>query len=272
MDYARPRWGMAALDKKQVDELIEKYRALAEKEQRRIDELEERNAHLVEAISSSLTVPAAAFGMGYLRGYYGEKATILGISIDAGIGLFLHGLAACFGISLNKGVQTAAKLFHDLANGAFACWAAAMGAELGLKKRMEEPAPLPASQPNTGAEELPKRAPRPMTHEELAAIKAPMALNTEPAMQQPPPVSAPLTAPWPPPITPQQETSPISNNPPMPYQFAQRWQVNPEADMRALLQSVGAPSDPNTVMHLLTHENPGEEFRMILRRARAPAV
>jgi hypothetical protein len=57
-----------------------------------------------------------------------------------------------------------------------------------------------------------------------------------------------------------------------PFRFTQRWAVDPEADMRALLLSHGAPSDSNTVMHLLSHENAGEELKAIVRRARAPAM
>lgn len=152
-----------------MDELLAKHRTKAERDQKRIDELEERNAHFAEAISSSLTVPASAFGMSYVRAYYGETASVFGIPIDAAVGLLLHGLAACFGFSSNKGAQTAAKVAHDVANGALGSWTAAIGAELGLKKRLEKAIPVP--QPNTGAEEMPQRASRPLTREDLAAIK-----------------------------------------------------------------------------------------------------
>lgn len=267
----------SSLDKKQVDELIEKYSALAEKKQRRVDELEKRNAHLAAEICSGLIVPASAFGLSYVRAYYGERASILGIPIDSAVGLFLHGLAACFGFSLNKTARTAAKIAHDVANGAFASWASATGAELGLKKRMERP--LPAPQPNTGAREIPPRPSRPMTHEDLAAITAAIASNGQPAMPEPQPVHAPLPAPTPslPPLNGQPAPVMMSANPSLPptpqkpFRFTQRWAVDPEADMRALLQSVGVPADSNTVNHLLTHENPGDEFKVILQRARAPA-
>lgn len=73
----------SSLEKKQIDELLAKYRTIAEREQRRVDELEEQNAHFVEAISSTLTVPASAFGMSYVRAYYSETASISGIPIDA---------------------------------------------------------------------------------------------------------------------------------------------------------------------------------------------
>lgn len=197
-----------------IDEDLAKYRARAERDQERIDELEARNTHFADELRSSLVVPSAAFAMGYVRGYYGEKATIFGMSIDAGVSLFFHGIAAFLGCVANKGAQTVAKLFHGVANGALACWTAATGAELGLKKRMETPVPAPAPQPVMGAQETPQRAPRPMTHEELAAIKADMphgatspltheelaafaafaaspALNTQPPMQERPPAPAP---------------------------------------------------------------------------------
>lgn len=313
MMYAA-RWAMAAsLDEKEVDALIEKYRALAEKGQQRANELEEQNAHLLDTIVSSLIVPASAYGLSFARAYYGERASILGIPIDAAVGLFLKGLAALLGFFSDKGAQVAAKVAHDVANGAIASWSAAAGAELGLKKRMEKPVPLPLPNtgaaelppvssralthedlaaitgavplPNTRAAEIPPRSSRALTHEDLAAITGTMALNTQPA---PPPVAAPPPMPMPaqqsPPRPPLNgHPAPVmasaapaatSTLPPThqkPFRFTQRWPVNPEADMRGLLQSVGAPADPNTVNHLLSHENPGDEFKVILQRARAPS-
>lgn len=274
----------ASLDEKEVDALIEKYRALAAKEQRRADELEESNEHLLDALRSSVLVPASAYGLSYARAYYGERASILGIPIDAAIGILLKGIAALLGFFSDKGAQVAAKVAHDVANGAFASWGAAAGAELGLKKRMEKPVPVPL--PNTGATETPPLSSRAMTHEDLAAIKAGMALNTQPAMAGPPPTPAPWYTPAPMPVAnpvqetmaaanasaqvPQLPTPPQPTPHPKPFRFTQRWSVDPEADMRALLQSVGAPADPNTVNHVLSHENPGDEFKVILRRARAP--
>jgi hypothetical protein len=158
--------------------------------------LEKRNAHFVDEISSSLTIPASAFGLSYVRAYYGETSSICGIPIDAAIGLLLKGFAALLGLSSNKGARTAAKVAHDVANGAIASWAAATGAELGMKKRMEKPLLAPLT--NIGAKELPPRSSRPLTHEDLAAIQAAMALNTQPAMPQQLPVPAPLSAPAPP--------------------------------------------------------------------------
>lgn len=260
----------SSLEKKQVDELLAKYRTIAEREQRRVDELEEQNAYLVDTVSSSLLVPSSAFVMSFARAYYGETASVFGLPIDAAVGLLLKGFAALLGFAPNKGAQTAAKIAHDVANGALASWTAARGAELGLKKRMEKPVPLPP--PNAGAENTPKRAPEPATHKDLEAINAAMALQTQPAMPEQPLVPAPLP-------TPAQvmtsatpaATSALPPTPQKPFRFTQRWAVNPEADMRALLQSLGAPSDSNTVMHLLSHENPSEELKAIVQRARAPA-
>ena len=262
----------AALDQKQVEDFIERYRAVAHKEQRRVDELEERNEHLVGEILSSLIVPTSAFGLSYARAYFGENASIFGIPIDAMVGMLLKGFAALLGFSSDKEAQSAAKVAHDVANGAIASWSANAGATLGLKKRMEKPVPAP--QPNTGATEMPPHSSRPMTHEDLAAIKAAMALNTQPAMPQQLPAPASLPAP-----VPDEQHAPIMTSatpdlpstPQRPFRFTQRWAVDPEADMRALLQSVGAPSDPNAVNHLLRHENPGDELKVILQRARAPA-
>lgn len=308
----------SSLEKKQIDELLAKYRASAEREQRRVDELERRNTHFVEQISSSLIVPASAFATSYARAYYGDEASsICGVPIDAAAGLLLKALATLLGFSTDKGPQTAAKFLHDFANGALASWTTKLGADFGAKKRMEKP--LPAPRPHTGAEGTPERAPAPITHEEFAAMTAATVLNTKPAMPEwpaaPPRPHAPPPAP--PPMPAQQTTSPppttepvaakgpaptpapqspmppwpplneratpatasarpaaaptVPSTPQKPYRFTQRWEVNPEAEMRALLQSLGAPSDPNTVAHVLMHENPEEEFKAIVRRARAPA-
>ena len=173
----------ASLDQRQVDELIAKYRALAKKGQRRVDELEERNEHLVDAIRSSLIVPASAFGMSYVRAYYGERSSIFGIPIDAMVGMLLKGFAALLGFSSDKGAQTTAKVAHDIANGAIASWSAAAGAALGMKKRMEKPVPAP--QPNSGATKVRPGSATAVTHEDLAAIKASTALHNPPAMQGP---------------------------------------------------------------------------------------
>lgn len=261
----------SSLDTKQVDALIEKYRAMGAREQRRVDELDEQNENTLQEICTSLLVPGAAYGMSYARGYFGEKASIWGIPIDAAAGLFMHALAACFDISVDKGSQRAGKFMHDIANGALASWAAGLGRDFGAKKQMEKP--LPAPQPHTGAEETPKRAPRPMTYEDLAAIKAAMASNTQEVMPERPPAPAPVHTPPPaPPVvaSAKSETAPAaSSTPQKAYRFVQR-AIDPEAEMRALLQSVGAPSDPNTVAHVLAHEKPAEEFWAIVHRARAP--
>jgi len=182
------------------------------------------------------------------------------------------------GFSSEKEAQVAAKVAHDVANGALASWSANAGAALGTKKRMDKP--LPAPQPNTGAEQMPRHSSRMLTHEDLAAISAAMATNTQPTMPAPAPYPVPSPEPVPPhPLLNGQPTPGLMNaptalpsTPQKPYRFTQRWAVDPEADMRALLQSVGAPADPNTVNHLLTHKNPGEEFKVILQRARAPSV
>jgi len=293
----------SSLDTKRIDELIEKYRAIAVREQRRVDEAVEQNENVLQEICSSMLVPGAAFGMSYARGYFGEKASIWGIPIDATTGLFMHALAACFDLSVDKRAQRAGKFLHDIANGAFASWTASLGAEFGARKRMEKP--LPAPQPHTGAEETPTRAPRPMTYEDLAAIKAAMAANTIPMMPERQPTPPPMFAPQngnplsagakvPAPVPIAQSALPVQsalNGQPAPgmsnavtpalfstaqqkpFRFTQRSVVDCEAEMRNLLQSHGAPSDPKTVAHVLTHENPNEAFRAIvgaLDRRRKP--
>lgn len=238
------RWGMAAaLDQKQVEELLAKYRALAEKGQRRIDELEERNEHLVGEILSSLIVPTSAFGLSYARAYFGDSSSILGISIDAAVGMLLKGLATLLGFSSDKGAQVAAKVAHDVANGAFASWSATAGAALGMKKRMEKPVPAP--QPNAGAAELPPLSSRALTHEDLAAITASMALNAQPAMPQPP--TAPVPAPVPATAIPQH----TSLNPPAPTMNFPRRSLT-AARTVGIAEAVGAawpqmPPQPNSM-------------------------
>ncbi len=276
-----------ALGVEQIEALLEKNRALVARERERVNELKTQNADTLQEICSSLVVPTSAFGISYVRAYFGERASIAGIPIDAGIGLILKVVAACFGFSVNKGAQRVGQFFHDIANGALASWTAALGAEFGAKKRLEKPVSAPPPQPVMGALATPNRATQPMTHEELATIKTAIALKSQPTMpQQSPIVPAPLPSPA------QQTANSIQNSkvaaatapalqstmPPTspsaarkPFRFTQRWAVDPEAEMRTLLQSLGAPADSNTVNHLLSHENPGDEFRVIMRRARAPA-
>jgi len=282
----------SSLERKQIDELLAKYRASAEREQRHVDEFEERNAHLGDAIRSSLVVPTSSFATSYVRAYYGDEASsVCGIPIDAAAGLLLKGFAALFGVSSSKGAQTAAAFLHDIANGALASWTASLGAEFGAMKRMEKPLPVPL--PNTGANEMPKFGPGPLTHADLAAIKAAMSLHTQPAMPGPPPPPAPLPAPapmpmqdmsppptteyiaakMPAPASAKSEAVPLApSTPPKPNRVNQEWTLDPEAEMRALLQSHGAPSDPKTVAYVLTHENSIEAYKQIVGRARAPST
>lgn len=50
------------------------------------------------------------------------------------------------------------------------------------------------------------------------------------------------------------------------------WVLDPEAEMRRLLQSHGAPSDPKTVEYVLTHEKPIEAYKAIVRGAQVPTL
>ncbi len=65
----------------------------------------------LQEICTSLTVPASAFGMSYARGYFGERASILGIPIDACLGLVMKIVGACFGLPASKGGQRVGKFF-----------------------------------------------------------------------------------------------------------------------------------------------------------------
>lgn len=159
------------LDVEQVDALIEKNRALVARERERVNELKTQNADTLQEICTSLIVPASAFGMSYAQAYFGERASIGGISIDSCVGLLMHAVGALFDLSASKGGQRVGKLFHDIANGAFASWTARLGTEYGAKKRLETPLPLPPPQPSVGSTHaMPKPTSGPMTFEELAAI------------------------------------------------------------------------------------------------------
>jgi hypothetical protein len=174
-----------APDVEQIEALLEKNRALVARERERVNELKAQNEDTLQEISTSLTVPASAFGMSYARAYLGEKASIAGIAIDSFVGLLMHAVGACFDLSASKGGQRVGKFLHDIANGALASWTATLGAEYGAKKRLEAPVPLPAPQLQVGAagsaQEMPKRAPEPMTFEDLAAITAARQETTPPA-------------------------------------------------------------------------------------------
>lgn len=257
----------SSLDSKKVDELLDKYRALAEKEQRRVNELEARDAHFVSEVRTSLTVTSSAFGMGFLRGYLGEKANIWGISIDAGVACLFHGLAACLGFSLNKTAQKVGKFFHDLANGALASRMAVIGADLGEQKRKAKPAPAP--QPNTGAVASAQRAPErgsgPMTTEELAAMAMAAALKTPPTVpgRSPDPAQPSATP------TTEPSASATSSSRPKPYRFTQR---DSNAVVRDDLQSIATPPLPDVSesMQKLSEQYSLEKLAPILRWAGIP--
>ncbi|HMY15850.1 MAG TPA: hypothetical protein PKA58_05955 [Polyangium sp.] len=99
-------------------------------------------------VLATVEVVGMAFGMGYIRGYYGEKAAIMGLPVDAATGLLLHGVAYGLGFAGGKVAGFVAFNLHNLANGALATWASATGAQMGLKKRqgVGEDQPLPQPQ------------------------------------------------------------------------------------------------------------------------------
>jgi hypothetical protein len=163
------------LDNETVEALLEKNRTLAARDRERLNELKAQNEDTLQEICTSLIVPTSAFCMSYVRAEFGEKASIAGIAINAGVGLILKFVAGCFDLSASKGGQRVGKFFHDIANGSLASWTSSLGAELGAKKRMEKPVPPPQLQAYTGAQEIPKFGPGPMTHEDLASIKAAMS-------------------------------------------------------------------------------------------------
>ncbi|HRI71935.1 MAG TPA: hypothetical protein PK156_47205, partial [Polyangium sp.] len=138
---------MAQLEQGKVKVVLGKVRNFAASKARRVEELEELNGRIVQNILASLEIGATAFGMGFLRGYYGEKAAILGLPIDAATGLLLHGVAYGLGFAGGKMARFAAQNIHNVANGALATWAAATGAELGLKKRPPVDSPQDPIQP-----------------------------------------------------------------------------------------------------------------------------
>ncbi len=99
-------------------------------------------------VLATVEVVGMAFGMGYIRGYYGEKAAIMGLPVDAATGLLLHGVAYGLGFAGGKVAGFVAFNLHNLANGALATWASATGAEMGLKKRQgPQPQPQPQEVP-----------------------------------------------------------------------------------------------------------------------------
>lgn len=181
------------LDVEQVEALLEKNRALVARERERVNELKTQNADTLQELCTSLIVPASAFGISYAQAYFGERASIGGISIDSCVGLLMHAVGALFDLSASKGGQRVGKFFHDIANGAFASWTARLGAEYGAKKRLETPVLGPAPQPNVGlTHAMPKPTSGPMTFEELAAITGARQEPPVPVTQEAPkPASSP---------------------------------------------------------------------------------
>ncbi len=292
---------VGALDVEQIEALIEKNRALVARERERINELKTQNADTLQEICTSMVVPASAFGMSYARAYFGERASIAGIAIDAGVGLILKLVAGCFGLSVSKGGQRVGKFFHDVANGALASWTAALGAEHGAKKRLE----MTVQQLTVGAVGLSPgtlRMPGPMTHEELAAITTATSMPNAGAVESVPPTPTPISAPMdyghiaaiaaamstPPPIpqqrapTPAQpptpQPAPESKQPPAaagqkPYRFTQSREA-PLPDSRAAFASGGIYPirDIDKNLPRPSKENALNNLDEILRWARLPLV
>ena len=153
------------------------------------------------------------------------------------------------------------------------------------------PLPLPVQQETKPAMVEQPPAPLPRPH---APPPAPLPLPVQHKMTPPPstePVAAkePVSAPPPQSATPHRPplneransvagsatsevTSAVPSTPQKPSHATQPWVFDSEAEIRALLQSHGAPSDPKTVAYVLMHENTIEAYRQIVGRARAPAA
>jgi hypothetical protein len=167
---------MAQLEHGKVKVVLGKVRNFAASKARRVEELEELNGRIVQNILATMEIGTTAFGMGFLRGYYGEKAAILGLPIDAATGLLLHGVAYGLGFAGGKVARFAAQNIHNVANGALATWAAATGAELGLKKR-------PPVDPQSQQEPLPPSVP--VSAGEVMAGALPQVVSAQPPQPQP---------------------------------------------------------------------------------------
>lgn len=133
-------------------------------------------------VLATVEVVGMAFGMGYIRGYYGEKAAIMGLPVDAATGLLLHGVAYGLGFAGGKVAHFVAFNLHNLANGALATWASATGAEMGLKKR-QGPQPLPEPQQLPAPPAPPQQA---MAGDQVAFGAAPQLPSFGAAPQLPP--------------------------------------------------------------------------------------
>jgi hypothetical protein len=171
-------------------------------------QIKQEGLMLAANVLATAEVVGMAFGMGFLRGYYGEKAAILGLPIDAATGLLLHGIGYGLGFAGGRTARFVAANLHNLANGSLATWASASGAQLGFKKRDEAQAtqqsqqlPSPPQAASAGTPEsmafgaqhppqlmspqmwgpwagqaspwgIPQQQGNPMTQEELAAAMA----------------------------------------------------------------------------------------------------
>lgn len=140
---------------------------------------------LAANVLATAEVVGAAFGMGFLRGYYGEKAAILGLPIDAAAGLLLHGIGYGLGFAGGRTARFVAANLHNLANGSLATWGAAAGAQLGLKKREA-----------TQAEQQPQQLPVPPAPPQAASAGTPESMAF--GAHGPPQLMAPQTqwGPW----------------------------------------------------------------------------
>jgi len=130
-------------------EQLQGVRASMERASARVRSMREKTEEVVGQAVAAAEVSGAAFGLGWVRGRYGE-VSVVGVPLDIGLAAVLHTTAF-----LGGGGKYAEHL-HSVGNGALAVYLTTLGAKIGAEMRQKAggSTTLPSIPIKTG-EELP---------------------------------------------------------------------------------------------------------------------
>ena len=111
-------------------EQLQGVKAYAERAAARVRSMREKTEEVVGEVVATTEVAGAAFGLGWVRGRYGEVA-VMGVPLDITLAAVLHG--AAFAGAGGK----YAEHMHNVGNGAIAVYTATLGAKIGAEMRQK---------------------------------------------------------------------------------------------------------------------------------------
>jgi hypothetical protein len=109
-----------------TSEQIKEMKSVTERAMARVKNIKAATAEAMGTVIQTTEVGVAAFGMGVLRGRFGESLNLLGVPIDLGAGVLLHVL----GFMGAAGKQYDEHL-HNFGDGMLAAYLTVLGAGIG---------------------------------------------------------------------------------------------------------------------------------------------